>query len=80
MSKISRLERIIAEQPGLTELELAKALHGPMGYAQLINPLCRTLLRRGLAVRLGRGYSEPFRYYPVEAVDPDMPLPRIEKI
>ena len=80
MSKISKLERIIVEQPGLTEVELARALYGPTGYAQLINPLCRTLIRRGLAVRLGKGYNEPFRYYPVEALDRDARRPRIDKI
>lgn len=81
MSRIDELERAIAKQPGLTEVELAQAVYGPVGYAQLINPLCRTLLRRGRVVRLGKGYSDPFRYYPVEAADPGMSWPRhIEKI
>lgn len=75
MSRISDLERIISEQPGLTEAELARALYGPTGYAQLINPLCRTLLRRGRAVRLGKGYAEPFRYYPVELAHPSISWP-----
>ena len=81
MSRIDELERIIAKQPGLTEVELAEAVYGPSGYGQLVNPLCRTLLRRGRVVRLGKGYADPFRYYPVEAADPYMSWPpHIQKI
>jgi hypothetical protein len=65
MALIDDVQHLVARQPGLTETQLAKALFGPTGYAQQVNGACRSLVRRGLIVRYGKGYSEPFIYHPV---------------
>lgn len=67
MAIVDEVEAMIARRPGLTETELAKALYGSNGYPQQVNAACRTLLRRERIERRGKGYSEPFTYYPAEA-------------
>jgi hypothetical protein len=64
MAVIDEVEAIIIKHPGLTETELAKAVHGPTGYSPQVNAVCRTLLRRGRVIRRGKGYADPYRYFP----------------
>jgi len=64
MAIIDDVEAMIVRRPGLTETELAKALYGSNGYPQQVNAACRTLLRRGRIERRGKGYAEPFTYFP----------------
>lgn len=66
MAIVDEVEVMIGRQPGLTETELAKALYGSNGYPQQVNAACRTLLRRGRIERRGKGYSEPYTYFPAK--------------
>jgi|KBSSwiS6_1023812.scaffolds.fasta_scaffold92673_2 hypothetical protein len=65
MTVTEQLEAVIRKHPGLTESELAKTLYGWQGYAQQVNAACRQLVKLGKIERRGKGYSEPFTYYPV---------------
>jgi hypothetical protein len=67
MALIDDVQHLVARRPGLTETQIAKALFGPAGYAQQVNGACRSLVRRGLIVRHGKGYSEPFIYHSVDS-------------
>lgn len=69
MAIIDDVETVIVKWPGLTETELAKALYGLNGYPQQVNAACRALIRRGRIERRGKGYAEPFTYYPAENVN-----------
>ena len=57
--------RLIAEQPGRTELELTRAIYGrDMRYTR-VNIQVRLLIRAGKVRREGAGYrSDPYRYFP----------------
>ncbi len=58
-----RIKERIAEQPGLTEAELARAIFGADGYQQRLNPSCRLMVAQGEIERLGSGGpSDPFTY------------------
>jgi hypothetical protein len=53
----------VRRRPGMTELEIAKALFGPAAMQQQVNQQCRALLKSGRIVRLGNGGgSDPFTY------------------
>lgn len=60
-----RIEAVVAERPGLSEAELAKAIFGPQGYQQQVNADCRWLVRQGRVVRTS---GRPARYYAPDAV------------
>ena len=50
-------------RPGMTELEIAKALYGPAAVQQQVNQHCRALLRQGRIKRAGLGgQADPFTY------------------
>ena len=56
--------RIVREQPGLTERELAERLFGEEATIQRVNPTCRKLVAMGWLVRRGRGWAaDPFTYF-----------------
>ena len=59
------LEQLVWRRPGLTELALAKAMFGRMGYQQRVNSTCRRLFREGRVERHGTGGpGHPFTYCP----------------
>ena len=54
---------LVRSRPGITELEIAKAIYGPSAVQQQVNPDCRLLVRRGLLERWGQGgRSDPYTY------------------
>jgi hypothetical protein len=55
---------LIQRRPGMTELDIARAIHGPAAVQQQVNPVCRELVAAGLVERRGQGHSDPFIYYP----------------
>jgi hypothetical protein len=58
-----RALNIIKRRPGLTELEIAKAMYGQSAVQQDVNPECRFLVKLGLVERLGvGGKGDPFTY------------------
>jgi hypothetical protein len=63
MIKIDVLEYLIQHGPGRTELELAKAIHGPDGYQQQVNQDINLLIGRG---KIERREETPYRYYPAK--------------
>jgi hypothetical protein len=55
---------LVRRRPGMTELEIAKALFGPAAMQQQVNQQCRALLKSGRIVRLGSGGgSDPYTYH-----------------
>lgn len=59
-----RIRDSIAERPGLTEAQLARAIFGQDGYQQRVNSTCRLMLARGEVERRGKGGpSDPFTYH-----------------
>ena len=69
IGRVTSIARQIAElvqrRPGMTELEIAKAIYGPSAVQQRVNQDCRLLLERGEIERRGAGgRSDPFVYYP----------------
>jgi hypothetical protein len=65
LTKIEIIECLIANGPGRTELELAKAIHGPTGYQQQVNQDCNMLVNSGKVERRGGGgVNDPYRYFP----------------
>ncbi|WP_156510579.1 hypothetical protein [Labrenzia sp. OB1] len=59
-----RIKERVAEQPGLTEAELAQAIFGMDGYQQRVNSTCRRMITRGEIERHGDvGSTDPFTYY-----------------
>ena len=68
-SLLHRVARLIAKQPGRTELELTRAIYGPDLHYTRVNIQVRLLIRDGKVRREGAGYrSDPYRYFP-EAQD-----------
>jgi len=54
---------VVCSRPGVTELEIAKAMYGPNAVKQQVNAECRRLVKAGLVDRLGRGgQTDPFTY------------------
>ncbi|SIQ52499.1 hypothetical protein SAMN05880590_1052 [Rhizobium sp. RU35A] len=59
-----RIKERIAEQPGLTESELARSIFGMDGYQQRVNSTCRLLVAKGEIERRGNGGpSDPYTYH-----------------
>lgn len=58
-----RIVDLVRKRPGMTELEIAKAIHGPSAVQQQVNQQCRALVKAGHLVRQGAGgASDPFVY------------------
>lgn len=53
----------VKRSPGLTELEIAKAIYGSAAVQQQVNQTCRKLVQEGVLERRGSGRSDPFVYY-----------------
>lgn len=54
---------LVQRRPGMTELEIAKAIHGPGAVQQQVNQYCRMLVNQGKIMRSGSGgQSDPFVY------------------
>jgi hypothetical protein len=65
MGLADQIEDLVRRKPGLTEIELARLLHGRAAYQQGINSACRRLVAEGRLERQGRGgWQHPFTYYP----------------
>jgi hypothetical protein len=59
-----RILDVVRRRPGLTELEIAKALYGENAKQQQVNPDCRYLWESGAIERLGvGGPGDPFVYH-----------------
>lgn len=59
-----RIQSIVENSPGLTEVQISESLFGKEGYQQRVNSSCRRLLKMGAVQRHGRGgFREPFQYY-----------------
>jgi hypothetical protein len=56
---------LVSRRPGMTELEIAKAIHGPAALQQQVNQHCRALLKNGQVQRRGSGgAADPYTYHP----------------
>ena len=65
-----RLLNIVGKRPGLTELELARAIFGPSAVQQHVNKDCRSLSELGLLERRGVGVrGDPYVYYPGDGLN-----------
>lgn len=54
---------IVKRRPGMTELEIARAIYGSGAVQQRVNQYCRALLAQGLIERGGRGgATDPYIY------------------
>lgn len=54
---------LVKRRPRMTELEIAKAIHGPGAVQQQVNQHCRALLKSGQLERRGSGGpSDPYTY------------------
>lgn len=63
MSMRAKVCEIIHSRPGITQLELARAIYGPLAYTGLVKAICRQLLDDGYVVRTGKGGpQDPFTY------------------
>jgi hypothetical protein len=59
----ARIVELVRKRPGMTELEIAKAIYGPLAVQQQVNQHCRVLVRDGALQRLGAGGAlDPFVY------------------
>ena len=59
------IEKLVRSTPGLTDMDLARALHERARSRHRINSSCRHLVAEGRIERQGRGGSQsPFAYYP----------------
>jgi hypothetical protein len=55
---------LVRKRPGMTELEIAKAIYGPSALQPQVNQYCRKLLQAGHIIRRGSGgRSDPFVYH-----------------
>jgi hypothetical protein len=62
------IEALVSSQPGLTELEIAKALFVSESDLQRIHLMCRRLIAEGRLTRNGVGTTtDPFTYSPKRA-------------
>ena len=62
---LRRVARLIAKQPGRTELELTRAIYGRDMLYTRVNVQVRLLVREGKVRREGAGYrSDPYRHFP----------------
>ncbi len=52
---------LVARNPGLTEVEIAKHLFGRLGYQQRVNSSCRRLIREYHIERPGNGGAQDTR-------------------
>ena len=60
---VGQILELVRMRPGMTELEIAKALYGPAAVQQQVNQHCRALLRQGRIKRAGLGgQADPFTY------------------
>lgn len=65
---VDRVLELIKQKPGMTELELAKAMYGKNAVQQDVNPDCRALVKLRLVERHGvGGPGDPFTYYAIKA-------------
>ena len=55
MTVAQQIIRLIREQPGLTERQIAERIFGDGGSIQRVNPTCRKLVAEGWLERHGRG-------------------------
>jgi len=59
------IEKLVRSTPGLTDLDLARALHERAGSRPRIVSICRRLVAEGRLERHGRGgWQRPFTYHP----------------
>jgi len=59
----ARIFDLVRRRPGMTELEIAKAIFGPGAAQQQVNQHCRSLLKQGRVERNGGGgQADPFSY------------------
>jgi hypothetical protein len=64
MIKTGALLYLVKQGLGRTELELARAIHGPDGYQQQVNQDLALLVQRRVIERRGAGGAQdPSRYY-----------------
>ena len=64
MALADDIEEFVRRKPGLSEMDLARILPGPI-YQQQVNSTCRRLVAEGRLERQGRGgWGDPFTYYP----------------
>ena len=69
MGLADEIEKLVRRKPGLTEIDLARMLPGPV-YQHQVNSICRRLVAHGCLERQGKGgWGDPFTYHP----------PRIER-
>jgi len=67
---MSRVIDVIRARPGLTELEIARAVYGKGAVQQQVNQVCRLLVKQGLVERRGAGgRADPYVYYPGAAAE-----------
>jgi hypothetical protein len=62
---------VVRQRPGVTELDIAKALFGPSALQPQVNQDCRLLVQRGMIIRRGAGgRADPFTYALANKLDP----------
>jgi hypothetical protein len=54
MALADEIEKLVRRKPGLTQMDLARMLHGRAGYKQQVNLTCRRLVAEGRIERQGR--------------------------
>jgi|GEM_PF-276139 len=69
-----RIEAAVAEHPGMSQAEMAKALFGDEGYQQRVNQDCAWLVRAG---RLVRAKGRPARFYVPDAAPAGVELEQL---
>jgi len=70
-TKSASVVDIVRRRPGMTELEIAKAIYGPRAVQQQVNAECRRLVNLGLVERRGLGGAgDPFTYRSRKKEDP----------
>lgn len=63
-----KITELVKRRPGMTELEIARAIYGPSAVQQQVNQQCRALVRAGVMERRGGGgATDPFTYGPCRA-------------
>lgn len=59
----AKIVELIRKRPGMTELEIAKAIYGPGALQPQVNQHCRKLIQVGYIERHGSGgHADPFVY------------------